>query len=427
MDWAGQCGMGMPPATRNLAFHRRPRPQDAVAKWRTYNKRVPGGLSLLLSSSGSGFPRALPFGVLAGVYAALLEQYGDIDGFELFEHTYPFHVIAFITGFGLIFRLNIAYQRSWEARSLTQNMAAKWADAALQVISFDEVAEGEAAAGTPAFLAFVVHAFSLLHATALQSLRGDDIESALQSVPLTREEAEREACTATAAPSAPVPALDAHVSELYRRPGRCYTGGCGGLFGHHKVYPQLEVLGTMAEGEVSALHDSDEPTYLVYTWLLKELVARRKAGGIATDAPVVSRIYQVLSDGMLGYLGARKLADTPFPFPYAQLNAAFCLVNLCVFPAVVAAKVQGIPMVSAIAFLAITMMYSLNEVARELEDPYTAELGSSANRLQGAAMHRDFNIRLLTFYRNSRGGRALASHSVPKTGAAPQGASPSSV
>jgi len=31
----------------------------------------------------------------------------------------------------------------------------------------------------------------------------------------------------------------------------------------------------------------------VYTWLVKELVLRRKAGGIATDAPVVSRIYQV--------------------------------------------------------------------------------------------------------------------------------------
>ena len=130
---------------------------------------------------------------------------------------------------------------------------------------------------------------------------------------------------------------------------------------------------------------------------------RRKAGGLAADAPIVSRVYQVLSDGMLGYLGARKLADTPFPFPYAQLNAGFCLVNLCLFPFVVAAKVQGVPMATTIAFLGVTMIYSLNEVARELEDPYTAELGSSANRLQAAAMHSDFNQRLLTFHRNGRG------------------------
>jgi hypothetical protein len=48
-------------------------------------------------------------------------------------------------------------------------------------------------------------------------------------------------------------------------------------------------------------------------------------------------------------------------------------------------------------------VYLPTQVARELEDPYTAELGSSANRLQAAAMHSDFNQRLLTFHRNGRG------------------------
>ena len=90
---------------------------NTAQQWRTYNKRVPGGLALLLSISGSGFPRALPFGIVAGVSCAMLELYADIGGFNLFEHTYPFHVIAFIAGFGLIFRLNIAYQRYWEARA----------------------------------------------------------------------------------------------------------------------------------------------------------------------------------------------------------------------------------------------------------------------------------------------------------------------
>ena len=37
-----------------------------------------------------------------------------------------------------------------------------------------------------------------------------------------------------------------------------------------------------------------EPCHLVYTWLVKELVLRRKAGGLAADAPIVSRIYQVM-------------------------------------------------------------------------------------------------------------------------------------
>lgn len=379
------------------------------AHWRTYNKRVPGGLALLLSFSGSGIPRSLPFGVVAGVYALLLEKYAEIDGFDLFEHTYPFHVIAFITGFGLIFRLNIAYQRYWEARGLTQNMAAKWADAALQVIAFDEVAEGTAAESSAAFIAYAVHVFSLLHAIALQSLRGDDVESALRPVPLREIMGGSGGTDATLA-SAGGGLASAAVAVSVSERGHGHFS-CGGLCPHTKHYPRLDVLGGLSAAETAALSASDERTHLVYTWLLKELVTRRKEGGLATDAPVVSRIYQVLSDGMLGYLGARKLADTPFPFPYAQLNAAFCVVNLCVFPAVVAAKVQGLAMVTTIAFLAITMMYSLNEVARELEDPYTAELGSSANRLQAAAMHYDFNNRLLTFYR-SRRGRMLGAAAV---------------
>ena len=344
----------------------------ATQQWRTYNKRVPGGLALLCSISGSGCPRALPFGIIAGVSCAMLELYADIDGFNLFEHTYPFHLIAFITGFGLIFRLNIAYQRYWEARplttqpsphphptltltltptltptltlttdpnpdpnpdpdpnsdpnqarSLTQSMAAKWADAALQVIAFDEAAEGEAAASSPDFVAYAVHIFSLLHATALQSLRGDSVEGAFLPVPLQPLEPPQRNISSDGVAEPPL------VVEALQRGSTGSAGGaggagcsCGGLLPHATVYPKLEVLGGLSEGEMRCLHGNPERCHLVYTWLLKEMVLRRKAGGLATDGPVVSRIYQVLSDGMLSYLGARKLADTPFPFPYAQLNA----------------------------------------------------------------------------------------------------------
>ena len=77
---------------------------------------------------------------------------------------------------------------------------------------------------------------------------------------------------------------------------------------------------------------------------------------------------------------------------------------------------ESLAMVAAVASLAITMMYSLNEVARELEDPYTAEPGSSENRLQAAALHADFNERLITFYRTGRGrmlGAAAVACSAP--------------
>ena len=36
--------------------------------------------------------------------------------------------------------------------------------------------------------------------------------------------------------------------------------------------------------------------------------------------PILSRVYQELSNAMLGFNSAMKVATTPFPFPYAQLN-----------------------------------------------------------------------------------------------------------
>ncbi len=44
---------------------------------------------------------------------------------------------------------------------------------------------------------------------------------------------------------------------------------------------------------------------------------RRAAGGVWVDAPVLSQIYRVMSDGMLGFRQARKLEDIPFPQPCA--------------------------------------------------------------------------------------------------------------
>ena len=95
----------------------------SASSMRRYGKALPGGLELLFRGYGSGVPRALPFGVLAAVYVALLESYQDdwaggtdeMGDLGLFAHPYPYAVVAFITGFGLIFRLNFSYQRYWEA------------------------------------------------------------------------------------------------------------------------------------------------------------------------------------------------------------------------------------------------------------------------------------------------------------------------
>jgi hypothetical protein len=62
---------------------------------------------------------------------------------------------------------------------------------------------------------------------------------------------------------------------------------------------------------------------LVNMWLL-ELISRECQAGSTGEvgAPIISRLYQFLSDGMAGYNQARKVAYVPFPFPHAQVCIA---------------------------------------------------------------------------------------------------------
>lgn len=368
---------------------------------RDYTKGF-GGLNLLLELQGSAFPRALPFGIVAAIYSALVEVFAPGVAAALFEHTYPYHVIAFITGFGLIFRLNFSYQRYWESRSCMQNCAAKWGDGALQVLAFDEAAEGEAAVSGPAFRRWAVHLFSLLHAAAMHTLTHDAALDNLVATPLHADDASAASGAASQA------AVEVSTVALPSRLGALRALRRSSSARHQAAYNaahQIDVMGGVSDVELSLLSSSAERVHLVNGWLLRSLVVRRKEGGLATDGPVVSRIYQVLSDGMMWYLGALKIRDTPFPFPYAQLNATFCLINLCIFPLVACAKIESAPMAATVSGCAVTMMYTINEVARELEDPCSAGIaGSGANTLPVSLMQGAYNDRLVSCYHEYHAG-----------------------
>ena len=79
----------------------------------------------------------------------------------------------------------------------------------------------------------------------------------------------------------------------------------------------LPVLGGVSRAEVSALMVADDRVAFVYGVLLSQAGLRRRQGGLASEAPVFSRIHQLLSEGMLGFTMSKKTEDTPFPFPCA--------------------------------------------------------------------------------------------------------------
>lgn len=90
-------------------------------------------------------------------------------------------------------------------------------------------------------------------------------------------------------------------------------------------------------------------------------------------APVVSRMVQELSDGMLGFNHARKIAYLPFPFAHAQLTEFFVVVLLFLIPYLMVSLVHDAVLGTIFSFFSCLSFTGLYDATRDLEDPFIYE------------------------------------------------------
>jgi hypothetical protein len=175
------------------------------------------------------------------------------------------------------------------------------------------------------FLEEVAHLLSLLSAVAFSTLRND---LPYAESPLTAFE-----------PGLPWPHVDPDAYKRKNRRGwegskyRWYTlmrfvVGASRTDRDRTLYNAarpFRVIGNVSDEEINQLQQARGPlakVSLVSMWV-QELISREyqtedSMGTIA--APIISRLYQFISDGMAGYSQARKIAAIPFPFAHAQLT-----------------------------------------------------------------------------------------------------------
>jgi len=242
-------------------------------------------------------------------------------------------------------------------------MSSKWDDAAMQVAAFEEVSKKD---DSFQFAYGALHLFTLMHGLAIMSLRGDTDLSHL------------------------VPELP--PSDPYASSG-CLP--CGSKDDNddndEETREYLLLLHKMTDWERESLQQCNNKTYLVMTWLTRLITLRHVCeGGLAVPPPILSRSYQVLSDGVGAFMQARKIKETPFPFPYAQLVVAVLLVFTFTAPVVVARYVKSIAFSTVLSVVATAASVALNEVAKEIEDPY----GFDANDLPLKSLHDQFVSRI---------------------------------
>mmetsp|Transcript_13651 Transcript_13651/g.32338 ORF Transcript_13651/g.32338 Transcript_13651/m.32338 type:complete len:153 (-) Transcript_13651:155-613(-) len=73
---------------------------------------------------------------------------------------------------------------------------------------------------------------------------------------------------------------------------------------------------------------------------------------------------------MQGFSQARKLAETPFPFPISQVILVLLIALTLTGPLMVTAYVTPLWLQVLVTFLGVSTYWALNEVARDLEDPF---------------------------------------------------------
>mmetsp|Transcript_25008 Transcript_25008/g.50893 ORF Transcript_25008/g.50893 Transcript_25008/m.50893 type:complete len:633 (-) Transcript_25008:343-2241(-) len=166
---------------------------------------------------------------------------------------------------------------------------------------------------------------------------------------------------------------------------------------HNASRPML-VIGGVSANEIAFLQKARGPSAkvtLAWCWLSEFIIREQLAGTLGkVGPPIISRIFQFLSDGMIYYNHARKIMYIPFPFPHAQLSAFFVLIMVPTIPLLMG-QFTNYPWLGAtLTFLTVTCLVGLHEVARELENPYR----NMPNDIPLVTMLAMFNESLITMY-----------------------------
>jgi len=160
----------------------------------------------------------------------------------------------------------------------------------------------------------------------------------------------------------------------------------------------FRVVGGVSDAEIDLLQAARGPqakVALCAMWL-HEYVSREYLAGSTgkVSPPIISRLYQFLSDGMIGYNQARKVAYIPFPFPHAQITSLFVLVAAGILPVLFLSYLNNEVFGFMMNFLTVMSFAGLHEVARELESPFQ----NVPNDLPLNNWHAQYNESLMTMF-----------------------------
>ncbi|CAJ1389547.1 unnamed protein product [Effrenium voratum] len=268
-------------------------------------------------------PRACYFAVPTGLVALLIsysEAWIDPDfrensGIAEAQHSQLWQAATGVLFSLLIFRINRAMARFWEGTGLLHQMRGEWFDSVSCCVTFSRAGMRAKRDETLAFRHTIVRLMSLCHGSALKEIGGVDANDCETIDPQ---------------------GLD--------NPTLLHLQTCSG-----HGFNRVEVM----------LH------------LIQSLITQSCDDGvICVPAPIISRVYQTLSRGFVNLLNAKKIADTRFPFPFAQLISLLLFLNIVLTPVLITSVFTKPVWCVVFSFLPVFGMSCLNFIGVELENPF---------------------------------------------------------
>lgn len=290
------------------------------------------GILFIFQRRGSVLPRALVWGVTSGCAACALNHlaygYYPVEGVSLFWSGF-----TSVLGFLMVFRNNTAYARFWEGTALMREMKGEWMNAGSSLIAFCS-GKHDRRTEVKQFQSVLMRLMSMMHCSALQTIA--DVEDNRFQI----------------------------LSPLGIDPER------------------LRFLTLNKEGWISTRR-----TEVLLQWIQRLVVEAARDGVLDVPPPVLSRVFQELSRGIVNFHNVRKIKDVPLPFPYAQVLSVMLLAHWVLTPIIASQMVESPTFAGVLSMLVQTSFWSIIYIGLEIEQPF----GEDMNDLPMAQMQIDFN------------------------------------
>jgi predicted membrane chloride channel (bestrophin family) len=338
----------------------------------------------------------LPVATLSALWGLTVHLFRKYEVFvhtfdHIMFHPYAAQVFGIVIGWLIIMRLNQSVSRWDGGMNSVALMSTKLGDAQLTLMSFIEAER--TVEGSPPLSEEqekklqkaeekLVHLFSLLHACAMVSLsqaggecygtlsdKGKEIFRLFRPVKITTEP------------------LHNTLTELETLDEQT-------VYKHKNGWPtQLVILGDITPEERAKLSASRAQVDLVCGWVLLFVSQLIRNGVVKIPPPCYTRVYQEISNGMLGYSQAARIANVPFPEVITRCCYIGVLAIIIVIPVVIEKFTQSIVMTPLITLITIFMFLVIHCIAIQLESPF----GEDFVDLPLLEIHSAFNSNLLVF------------------------------